>query len=134
MDDLSAALEAWESNQRLFEKADGKLPDREQERLAFVGILPHDISVNVIRLDDAAAPRHALSDANIDSSRTPVEIEPTRRSISKSITNEEFGTEFVGMPVVGAVETPRNGVDGEGARDSDSPKQPPPSPAASIRL
>ena len=40
MDDLNAALEAWETNKRLFEKADGKLPDSEQERLAFVGILP----------------------------------------------------------------------------------------------
>ena len=48
MDDLTAALEAWETNKRLFEKADGKLPDHEQERLAFVGILPHDISANVI--------------------------------------------------------------------------------------
>ena len=48
MDDLSAALEAWETHKRLFEKADGKLPDREQERLAFVGILPNDISANAI--------------------------------------------------------------------------------------
>ena len=48
MNDLNAALETWETNRRLFERADGKLPDAEQERLAFIGILPGDISPNVI--------------------------------------------------------------------------------------
>ena len=48
MDDLIAALEAWETNKRLFEKADGNLPDSEQERLAFVGLFPNDISASVI--------------------------------------------------------------------------------------
>ena len=44
MDDLNTALEKWETNKRLFERADGKPPDAEQERLAFIGILPGDIS------------------------------------------------------------------------------------------
>ena len=48
MSDLDTALETWETNKRLFERADGKLPDAEQERLAFIGILPGDISPNVI--------------------------------------------------------------------------------------
>ena len=30
MDDLTVALETWQTNKRLFEKADGKLPDAEQ--------------------------------------------------------------------------------------------------------
>ena len=48
MNDLNAALETWETNRRLFESADGKLPDAEQERLAVIGILPGDLSPNVI--------------------------------------------------------------------------------------
>ena len=48
MDDLNTALETWETNKRLFERADGKLPDADQERFAFIGILPGDISPNVI--------------------------------------------------------------------------------------
>ena len=48
MDDLNAALETWETNKRLFERADGRLPDAEQERLAFIGILRSDISPNII--------------------------------------------------------------------------------------
>ena len=48
MGDLTAALEAWDTNKRLFEKADGVLPVSDQERLALVGLLPSDISANVI--------------------------------------------------------------------------------------
>ena len=48
MDDLNTAFETWGTNKRLFQRADGKLPDAEQERLAFIGILPSDISPNVI--------------------------------------------------------------------------------------
>ena len=48
MDDLTLAPETWETNKRLFEKAEGQLPDAEHERLAFVGILPGDISTSVI--------------------------------------------------------------------------------------
>ena len=48
MGDLTVAVETWETNKRLFEMADGKLPDAEQERLAFVGILPVDITPNII--------------------------------------------------------------------------------------
>ena len=33
MDDLNTALETWETNRRLFERAHGKLPDAEQERV-----------------------------------------------------------------------------------------------------
>ena len=46
--DLDTALETWETNKRLFEIAGGKLPDAEQERLAFIGIRPGDISPNMI--------------------------------------------------------------------------------------
>ena len=37
------ALEDWETTQRLFTEADGKLPDPEIMRLGFVGMLPHEV-------------------------------------------------------------------------------------------
>ena len=54
MEDLTTSLETRKTNKRLFEKADGKLPDAEQERLAFIDILPGDISPNVIMEMDKA--------------------------------------------------------------------------------
>ena len=38
---LEKALENWETTQRLFTEADGKLPEPEIMRLAVVGMLPH---------------------------------------------------------------------------------------------
>ena len=46
MDNLQAALEVWDAHKRLFEKADGKLPELAQERLAVIGLFPPDISSN----------------------------------------------------------------------------------------
>ena len=43
MDDLSKALEDWETSKRLFAEADGKLPDDNNERLAFIDMLPPDV-------------------------------------------------------------------------------------------
>ena len=48
LDDFTAAREAWDTNNRLFEKADGKLPSPDQKRLALIGLLRQDISANVI--------------------------------------------------------------------------------------
>ena len=48
MDDLTAGLEAWDTNTCLVEKSDGVLPAPDPERLALVGLLPPDISANVI--------------------------------------------------------------------------------------
>ena len=36
-------LDDWETSNRLLQEADSKLPDSEQERLAFVEILPSDV-------------------------------------------------------------------------------------------
>ena len=47
MDNLQAALEVWDTNKRLFESAD-VLPAPDQQRLALIGLLPPDISSNVI--------------------------------------------------------------------------------------
>ena len=38
----------WDTHKRLFEKADGKLPGPDQGRLTLIGLLPPDISSNVI--------------------------------------------------------------------------------------
>ena len=40
---LEKALEEWRTNKRLFTEADGKLPDAETMRLAFVAMLPHEV-------------------------------------------------------------------------------------------
>ena len=48
MDNLQAALEVWDTNKRLFTSADGVLPAEDQQRLALIGLLPPDISANVI--------------------------------------------------------------------------------------
>ena len=48
MDEIQAALEVWDTNKRIFEKADGKLPAPDQERLALIGLLPPDSSSNMI--------------------------------------------------------------------------------------
>ena len=47
MDDLNKALEDWETSKRLFVEADGKLPEDSNERLAFIDMLPPDVSANV---------------------------------------------------------------------------------------
>ena len=48
MDDLSKALDDWEPSKRLFATADGKLPNNIKERLAFIDMLPPDVSANVL--------------------------------------------------------------------------------------
>ena len=40
---LENALEKWRTDKRFFTEADGKLPDAETMRLAFVAILPHEV-------------------------------------------------------------------------------------------
>jgi hypothetical protein len=46
---LEKALEEWRTNKRLFTEADGKLPDSETMRLAFVAMLPHEVYTYVSR-------------------------------------------------------------------------------------
>ena len=47
LDDLSTALEAWDTNLRLFSAAGGVPPSSEQKRLSFVAMLPPDVSAHV---------------------------------------------------------------------------------------
>jgi hypothetical protein len=46
--DLTQAMEDWETTKRLYSEADGPPLDGEQERSAFVNMLPPDISNNVM--------------------------------------------------------------------------------------
>ena len=48
MDDLSKALEDWETSKRLFAEADGKLPEDSNQRLVLNDMLPPDVSSNVL--------------------------------------------------------------------------------------
>ena len=48
MDNLQAALEVWDTNKCVFESSDGVFPAMDQQRLALIGLLPPDISSNVI--------------------------------------------------------------------------------------
>ncbi len=47
LDDLTVALEAWDTNLRLFSAAGGVPPSSEQKRLSFVAMLPPDVSAHV---------------------------------------------------------------------------------------
>ena len=47
VDDVTKALEEWATNKRLFVEADGPLPPPEQERLAFIQLLPHEMNTYV---------------------------------------------------------------------------------------
>ena len=40
---LEKAMDDWKTNKRLFTEADGKLPDAETMRPAFVAMLPHEV-------------------------------------------------------------------------------------------
>jgi hypothetical protein len=47
LDELSVALEAWDTNLRLFSAAGGALPGPDQKRLSFIAMMPPDVSAHV---------------------------------------------------------------------------------------
>ena len=51
INDLAKALEDWKTSKRLFLEADGNLQDGETERLAFVDMLPADISSMLMHME-----------------------------------------------------------------------------------
>ena len=43
MEGFGKALDDWRTSKRMFMEADGKFPDAETMRLAFVAMLPHEV-------------------------------------------------------------------------------------------